>query len=326
MGQTNSTPSENLNTQYREYRLIRTLSDPTCGQIYEMKHQSTGNVIFMKEHINLEQMAYQSIINECKSRLNLEHPGLLKLFGFSAENSCHLLGNNSNTHKVQIFFESFVMNLQQEIMRKKKTSLFSGMTHQESTTTNLMNYFTEQELLQIILRLIETFSFLQLNKITHGDIRTNSIFVTASGGIKVIDRKLAYDRRSSLQIALQGDKDVLLSPISLLEIRKKKQINQNDFKADVFSLGMAFIEIATLEKSSQFYNWERCEIILSTLESRLIEIKKRYSDKIYLIIREMIRFNEEERPDFLLLKQQILEEGKTYQISSIKTTDSVIFF
>ena len=319
MGHTTSNTNETGSIKHRDYTLKTTLFDPNFGEIYAMKHRNTGNILFMKEHINLEQKAYQLIIKECRSKLNLEHPGLLKLLGFSAENL------NSDTHKIKIFFEPFVKTLQQEVIKRKNSTRSVGTVFKESQSKCLLNHFTEQELLEIILKLIETFSFLQLNKINHGDIRTNTICVTAVGEIKTIDRKLVYDKRSSLQLVLLGNHDILLSPISMLERRKKKIISQNGYKADVFSLGMTFIEMATLEKISQCYDWEKCEINLNMLEDRLIEIKRRYSERIYLIIREMIRFNEEERPDFLLLKEKILKEGKNYQINRFKTINNVNF-
>lgn len=66
-------------------------------------------------------------------------------------------------------------------------------------------------------------------------------------------------------------------------------------KSNVFALGMIFLETATLQSSSEFYDEKTFDIFSQTIEQSLSEVENRYGSTVVKIIANMIDFDFDER-------------------------------
>lgn len=232
----------------------------------------------------------------------------MKLYGFAGEDSKEIF---SNTYKIYMYFE-YVQNDLSKICKRRRDFFTAKKPTIGSSRLNLnYQYFEETELLAIANNLIDALEFMQSYGISHGDIRTDTCFISKEGNVKVINRRLVCDERSNFEVARDGNHGVFLTPIAFDTLKKKgsEEPIQDRYKADVFSLGMVLLECATLKRSYQCYDWNNYTVNLNVLSQRLLEVKDRYSDVFYEIIREMVRFDEEKRPDFAILKTYMNHDG-----------------
>ena len=80
----------------------------------------------------------------------------------------------------------------------------------------------------------------------------------------------------------------------------------NIYKSDVFSVGLLFYQLASMEDVTGF-NQKSAEYDGEKLvDIGLKKLKSRYNDSIVEILRLMLKFNEIERPSFIELDKLIL--------------------
>lgn len=108
--------------------------------------------------------------------------------------------------------------------------------------------FTESELLEVIYGLTEAFSFLHHHSIYHGDIKPRNILVGKDNLLKITDFNLVTNKKYNTSV--QGSPGYMAPEIQ--EAYDKHAKNQ-DFtlryrssKADVYSLGLLFLQISSL--------------------------------------------------------------------------------
>jgi len=154
-------------------------------------------------------------------------------------------------------------------------------------------------------QLIDVLEYLQVNGISHGDIRPEACFRSDDGHIVICDRKLIYEEEIDLNTQKNNERHFLFSP-AMLEFltNKNKRLRENKHKGDVFSLGMTLLECATLRRSTGIYEWVGTPSInFGAIINRLSDVKTRYSPKLCQMIAEMLKFDESQRPDFIQLKR-----------------------
>ena len=122
-------------------------------------------------------------------------------------------------------------------------------------------FYTENELLYIMKQIIKTLSLLQINHITHRDIKPQNIMIV-KGKFKLCDfgsaRKI---RKKGYVIQKVGGSEMYMSPILFKGLHSKlRQVKHNTFKSDVFSLGMCFLLAATLSYYSLNIIREICDM------------------------------------------------------------------
>ena len=99
-----------------------------------------------------------------------------------------------------------------------------------------------------------------------------------------------------------------MSPLLYNGLQEKKEdIKHNQFKSDMFSLGLCFIYAASLNlniivKIREVNNKVSLKKILMN------EFDRRYSEKFVDLIMKMIDFNEDKRIDFIQLDKILREE------------------
>ena len=77
----------------------------------------------------------------------------------------------------------------------------------------------------------------------------------------------------------------------------------DEYKSDVFTLGVLLLEICTLSKSTMLYDQGRINEQL--LNELLPKVGDRYSERLFELLRLMLVLNPRFRPDFLELDEMI---------------------
>ena len=159
-------------------------------------------------------------------------------------------------------------------------------------------YYQEYELMEILRRLIKNFSSLQLNHITHRDIKPQNIMII-NGTFKICDFGNAkiLKKQGVIVQRIRGS-ELFMSPIVFKGYHSGViQIKHNTFKSDVFSLGMCIFFAACLSYDGpisirEIYDMKTIKKVLNKF------LGTRYSPNFINILLTMLQVEEKKRPDF----------------------------
>ena len=166
-------------------------------------------------------------------------------------------------------------------------------------------YYTENELINISSQLIKTLSLMQKYHITHRDIKPQNILIV-NGKYKLCDfGEIRIMEREGIVVQRIRGSELYMSPILFYGLRANMiQVKHNTYKSDVFSLGMCIIYAATMyfNCTDEIREINDMKIIYNVLNKYLGE---RYSNKLISLIFIMIQIEEELRPDFIKLEENL---------------------
>ena len=180
-------------------------------------------------------------------------------------------------------------------------------------------YYNEEELKNILLSLVQTFSYLQKKGICHRDVKPQNILYFENGCYKITDFgeakanknknvgkncKFNFSQDTSVQ-TVRGT-ELYMSPILFDALRNSPgdDLQYNAFKSDVFSLGLCFLLAGSLSYKplSELRNAHEMDKIQLLIEKHF---KNRYSKKFVNILFSMLQLEEKNRPDFIELENMI---------------------
>ena len=268
-------------------------------RVFKVKHIKTGKIYVLKE---VEAHSLDKLNEYKEEAVQLSkvqnHPNVLQFYGYYFYETPH------NTFKLGIISESINRELNLELIYRRRAK-----TRQ---------YFSENELQTMIYSLVDAFAYLESVGICHRDIKPTNLFLLENFQIKVIDfgeskefvDEDEEDEHSALA-TIRGTPQYL-SPI-LWEghvINQVKHVEHNMFKSDVFSAGLVLFQIAALKDVNGFNqktdqcNGERL------IHEGLKMLSKKYSNKIIEIFALMLKFDENERPNFIELERFLAKNNE----------------
>ena len=268
-------------------------------RVFKVKHIKTGKIYVLKE---VEAHSLDKLNEYKEEAVQLSkvqnHPNVLQFYGYYFYETPH------NTYKLGIISESINRELNLELIYRRRAK-----TRQ---------YFSENELQTMIYSLVDAFAYLESVGICHRDIKPTNLFLLENFQIKVIDfgeskefvDEDEEDEHSALA-TIRGTPQYL-SPI-LWEghvINQVKHVEHNMFKSDVFSAGLVLFQIAALKDVNGFNqktdqcNGERL------IHEGLKMLSKKYSNKIIEIFALMLKFDENERPNFIELERFLAKNNE----------------
>ena len=269
-----------------EYIIINNIGCGSFGKIYKVKWNKNNNNYAMKEMhfqskeniIYLKERVKYIIDFEKKTKCD----GLIKIYG----DSFFKRGKDYYYYEVMELAEK---DWEDEIKMRKIN----------------LNYYSEKELLKIMIQLIKTLSLMQQNHITHRDIKLQNILLV-NNKYKICDfgesRKL--NQKGTIVQPVRGS-ELFMSPILFFGLNEKLlQVTHNTYKSDVFSLGMCFLYAASLSDDSlcDIRELTNMDHIRKVIENYL---SKQYSYLLIEILLFMLEINEKKRPDFIQLEKVI---------------------
>jgi len=269
-------------------------------RVFKVKHIKTGKIYVLKE---VEAHSLDKLNEYKEEAVQLSkvqnHPNVLQFYGYYFYETPH------NTYKLGIISESINRELNLELIYRKRAKS--------------RQYFSENELLIMIYSLVDAFAYLESVGICHRDIKPTNLFLLENFQIKVIDfgeskefvdEDDEEDEHSALA-TIRGTPQYL-SPI-LWEahvINQVKHVEHNMFKSDVFSAGLVIFQIAALKDVNGFnQKTDNCNGERLIYEG-LRMLGKKYSNKIIDILSLMLKFDENERPNFIELVRYLAKNNE----------------
>ena len=217
-------------------------------------------------------------------KTNELHNGLIKLYG----------DKSIQQQKINEFYYYVIMELAEKDLEKEINNRRA-----------YRRYYSESELLDIIVQLVITLSLMQKNSITHRDVKPQNILLS-KGLYKLCDfgeTKIITGVGPILQ-SVRGS-ELYMSPILFYAYNKNVlNVLHNTYKSDVFSLGMCSLLAACLSARPL------CDIReiknMVTIETIIINsLINRYSKKMINLILKMLEIDENLRMDFIQLEEYI---------------------
>lgn len=147
-------------------------------------------------------------------------------------------------------------------------------------------FWKEDEFEKLIVSLISTLSYLQGIGICHRDIKPSNLFVTSNGEMKIIDFGESKDYFIEGEDGGDGTLATIrgtpqyLSPIlwkAYVVDKNTRHATHNIYKSDVFSTGLVFLQMATLEDVTGYNHISEGEKII---EKAIKKVSQKYSDHI----------------------------------------------
>jgi len=167
----------------------------------------------------------------------------------------------------------------------------------------------EEELLSHFNSMISAFSHMQSKKIAHSDIKPQNMVITPNFEIKVIDFGISlqgymdfFTETSTFKV---GGTVPYFSPLQLDAYMKfikgdnsEAHVRHNPFKSDVYSLGLTFHHMASLEMPKGLNDFS--ENLQKKVNQTIEQLK--YSDRVKKLLYLMLQVEERLRPDFKQLR------------------------
>jgi hypothetical protein len=269
-----------LQLKLSEFIILNQIGKGSEGVIYTVKWRRNNKNYAMKkceiqslDDLNSrkqEIITLQNYINSTGS------DGVLKTYG------CKCVPNNVGYYDFYEVMELAERDWEREIGKRQINRLF----------------YNEYELMEILRKLVRTFSSLQTNHITHRDIKPQNIMFV-NGVLKICDFGNAKIlKKKGIVVQRIRGSELFMSPTVFKAYHAGyKQIQHNTFKSDVFSLGMCLFFAAGLsyDGPSTIREIYDMNVIRKVLYQYL---GRRYSQNFINILWTMLQVDEKQRPDF----------------------------
>ena len=289
-----------------DYNIIDLIGEGTYGKIYLVKNTKTNEIFALKQLSikNKDDANKQKKEFEFIMKLTEENPDLniIKILGIEIKQL-----DKFNT-VLYILMEAGKSDWEKEVYRRNL----------------IQNYYSEEELIDILTSLVKTFAYLQEKGISHRDVKPQNILffeknknikkdlykITDFGEAKINRNKkyvfMNHFEKNTSKQTLRGT-ELYMSPLLFNALKNKGEIDiqHNPYKSDVYSLGLCILLAARL---SYIPLYEIREIKDMDKTKRIIEgyLYKLYSKKFINLLLYMLQINEKFRPDFIELNSSIL--------------------
>lgn len=288
----NEDPTDNFSSA--DFIIVNQIGEGTFGKIYCVQWIKNNKLYAMKklELKNIQELKqFQEkvrIVKDLNQKTN--HYGFVKIY---AEN-CVPIYNYQMSYIYYIIMELGERDWEKEIQLR--------ILHRR--------YYTEVELLQIIIQLVKTLSLMQKYNVTHRDIKPQNILIK-NGIYKICDfGEARVISGNGVVIQHIRGSQLYMSPILFYAYNHNiLQVMHNSYKSDVFSLGMCILLAASL---SGYAIYEIRELVDINAISKIINNKLggRYSINTINIITQMLQIDENLRMDFIQLEELLLQYWK----------------
>ena len=288
-----------------DYTLESTLGEGTYGTIFLSTHKATKNKFAIKKIIAKDIFELEDFQKEFEILNSCQHEYILKVKSYTIQ----IL--DETTFALYVLMELALFDWESEI--KKKSSI--------------KKFYTENELITILKKLLNALFFLQNNKkIAHRDLKPQNILIFPNnifklsdfGEAKIISNNINTNNNKKQMNTLRGT-ELYMAPILYKGCKLDlDDVSHEPFKSDVYSLGVCFVYAATLNFKVLYEvrDCEKNEEIKYVLEKYL---KFKYSDEFISCVCKMLEVDECKRMDFIMLKEFVEEKfGSIYDENVFK--------
>ena len=254
-------------------------------EVYKVMLYRTGETLCMKKIFVENIMEATAMNNECLAMATYNHSNIIKLrstsFGGVDREITHLV----------IFMEYFEEgDLEKLIFPRTKNR----------------NFFTEEELMEYLIQLVSAYAYMERLGCAHRDIKPQNIFVCNQGRVlKVGDLGSSVKKEQNSGVTITGT-PLYLSPklreaYARTAYETPSKITHDIYKSDVYSLGLTFLYVASLDPVKDLTSLVDLE---AKLANRINQIANRYTN-LAVILQRMLDINENNRPNFIGLEDRL---------------------
>lgn len=263
--------------------------DDVLGNYFEYTNNKNKTKIICIEKLLNNRQELLKKIEESKKKILNKNENMLNILDFSVEvqkNWC------STFYLLKLFYEFPQNSLKKEISIRK----------------NKNKNFNMKELTHLLYDIINAGVHLQENNIKHNDICPSLIYLSKKENYKLLlnQKNKKNPERYQLEKMLRNQ-NYYLSPKLYIALKKRylDNIKHNSIKSDMFSFGLVILEAGLLKSVRNIY--DSSNINKNILDSYLKEFEEKYNNNplLFSSLRKILEFDEEERPDFISLKEVI---------------------
>lgn len=265
--------------------------DDILGTYFEYSNnKNSSKIICIEKLLNSRQELLKNI-EESKKKILNKNENMLNILDFSVEiqkNWC------STFYLLKLFYEYPKQSLKDEIKSRK----------------NKNQNFNMKELTHLLYDIINAGVHLQENNIKHQDICPSLIYLSKTENYKLLRNEKNRNNPERYQLEkMLRNKNYYLSPKLYIALKKRylDNIKHNYIKSDIFSFGLVLLEAGLLKSIKNIY--DSSSINKNILDNYLKEFEEKYDNNplLFSSLRKILEFDEDERPDFISLKEVIPE-------------------
>ena len=258
------------------------------GIIYSVEEKNTKKQFALKSILcqDIEQIKKHK--KEFELSYSITHENMIKIYNVLFK---YL---DLTTYLLYVLMEKAETDWNTEIEKRIKTQ----------------NFYTENELIDIMKQLVKVLCFFQMKNIAHRDIKPQNILICKNNIYKITDlgeAKHINNNNTDKSSTLKGSQ-LFMSPNLFLVLKydgNRAKVRHNIFKSDVFSLGYCFLYAMSLDlRLIKYVREETSMIDVFSIMTRF-GIEKKYSEKFMNIIYKMIQTDENKRYDFIELNEEL---------------------
>ena len=298
--------SQNISSQgYKfnsdNYNVVQLLGEGTFGKIYLVEDPDDFKKYALKKISvsDMEELNDNKREFELLMKLSQENPSLnvVKIFGIQVKKL------DKFNLVMYVLMEAAQCDWENEIRNRSQYQA----------------YYTEEELMKILLNLSSTLASLQKMGICHRDVKPQNILCFGKDNYKLSDfgeakkkkkRKIngnfIYDFEGDTSKQTVRGTELYMSPILFKALHDCPEVDleYNAYKSDVFSLGLCMLLSSTLGFQALY---DIRELYDNNKIKKIIEnyLSVRYSKDYIKLIVSMLQLKEKNRPDFIELENNI---------------------
>jgi serine/threonine protein kinase len=271
---------EELQTIYQNQNLVK---------VYTARHRRTNEILCVKRlYVGSTQEA-SDLQMEIISMSRLEHPNIIQV------RSCLFDGPNQTIDSVIIIMDYYPEGDLESLLRDRR----------------LRNApWSDLELLEYARQLISPLLYMQEKNMCHRDLKAKNILVKDQG--KVLKLSDLGSARLVTANDLNRSEFTIAGTPSFLSPKLRYAFNQsiltgvmlaehNPFKSDVYSLGIVFLFMMSLNYSNELKTLNN----LSQNLKRILDSFRNSYPKMVRLLSMMLELDEDQRADFKLLSETL---------------------
>jgi len=293
--------SEGYQFNCDNYNIVQLLGEGTFGKIYLVEDPDDLNKYALKKISvsDMEELNDNKKEFELLMKLSQDNPTLnvVKIFGIQVKKL------DKFNLVMYVLMEAAQCDWECEIRNRSQYQA----------------YYTEEELMKIILNLSTTLASLQKMGICHRDVKPQNILCFGKDNYKLSDfgeakkkkkRKIngnyIYDFEGDTSKQTVRGTELYMSPILFKALHDCPEVDleYNAYKSDVFSLGLCMLLASTLGFQALY---DIRELYDNNKIKKIVEkyLSGRYSKEYVKLIISMLQIKEKNRPDFIELENNI---------------------
>ena len=293
--------SEGYQFNCDNYNVVQLLGEGTFGKIYLVEDPDDLKKYALKKISvsDMDELNDNKKESELLMKLSQENPSLnvVKIFGIQVKKL------DKFNLVMYVLMEAAQCDWENEIRNRSQYQA----------------YYTEEELMKILLNLTTTLASLQKMGICHRDVKPQNILCFDRDNYKLSDfgeakkkkkRKIngnfIYDFEGDTSKQTVRGTELYMSPILFKALHDCPEVDleYNAYKSDVFSLGLCMLLSSTLGFQALY---DIRELYDNSKVKKIVDkyLSVRYSKDYVKLISSMLQIKEKNRPDFIELENYI---------------------